>query len=78
MVSSPQDFANWAETAKITSVQFFPDSFWVDFDRRTGPDRWPDMPFGDGSLEYTLGHVHQHRTATGTVRPSSSSGSSAI
>ncbi len=55
MVSSPQDFANWAETAKITSVQFFPDSFWVDFDRRTGPGRWPDVPFGDGSLEYTLG-----------------------
>jgi hypothetical protein len=55
IVSSPQDFANWAETAKITSVQFFGDSFWVDFDRRTGPDRWPDVPFGDGSLEYTLG-----------------------
>jgi hypothetical protein len=55
MVSSPQDFANWNESAKITSVQFFPDSFWVDFDRRTGPGRWPDVPFGDGSLEYTLG-----------------------
>jgi len=55
IVSSPQDFANWAETAKITSVQFFGDSFWVDFDRRTGPNRWPDVPFGDGSLEYTLG-----------------------
>ena len=55
IVSSPQDFANWAETARITSVQFFGDSFWVDFDRRTGPNRWPDVPFGDGSLEYTLG-----------------------
>jgi hypothetical protein len=55
MVSSPQDFANWAETAKVTSVTFFPDSFWVDFDRRDGPDRWIDTPFGDGSLEYTLG-----------------------
>jgi hypothetical protein len=55
MVSSPQDFANWAETAKITSVTFFPDSFWVDFDRRLGPDRWIDTPFGDGSLQYTLG-----------------------
>jgi hypothetical protein len=55
MVSSPQDFANWAETAKITSVTFFPDSFWVDFDRRDGPDRWIDTPFGDGSLQYTLG-----------------------
>ncbi len=55
MVSSPQDFANWAETAKITSVNFFPDSFWVEFDRRTGPNRWIDTPFGDGSLQYTLG-----------------------
>jgi hypothetical protein len=55
MVSSPQDFANWAETAKITSINFFNDSFWVDFDKRTGPDRWPDTPFGDGNLEYTLG-----------------------
>ena len=55
MVSSPQDFATWGETAKITSVTFFPDSFWVDFDRRTGPDRWIDTPFGDGSLQYTLG-----------------------
>jgi hypothetical protein len=55
MVSSPQDFATWAETAKITSVTFFPDSFWVDFDRRDGPNRWIDTPFGDGSLEYTLG-----------------------
>jgi hypothetical protein len=55
MVSSPQDFANWGETAKITSVTFFPDSFWVDFDRRDGPNRWIDTPFGDGSLEYTLG-----------------------
>ena len=55
MVSSPQDFASWAETSKITSVTFFPDSFWVDFDRRDGPDRWIDTPFGDGSLQYTLG-----------------------
>jgi hypothetical protein len=55
MVSSPQDFANWAETTKITSITFYPDSFWVDFDKRTGPNRWPDTPFGTGSLEYTLG-----------------------
>jgi hypothetical protein len=55
MVSSPQDFATWGETGKITSITFFPDSFWVDFDRRDGPNRWIDTPFGDGSLEYTLG-----------------------
>jgi hypothetical protein len=55
MVSSPQDFATWAETSKITSIIFTPDAFLVDFDKRDSPDRWPDTPFGDGSLEYTLG-----------------------
>jgi hypothetical protein len=55
MVSSPQDFASWAETAKVTSVVFTPDAFLVDFDKRDSPDRWPDTPFGTGSLEYTLG-----------------------
>ena len=53
---SPQDLANWAVTAKITSVVFTGDAFLVDFDRRLGGGRWPDVPFGDGgSLEYTLG-----------------------
>jgi hypothetical protein len=57
IVSSPYDFANWAETAKITSVVFTRDYFAVDFDRRLGPNRWPDVtpPGWDGSLEYTLG-----------------------
>jgi len=55
MVSSPHDFATWGETAKVTSVVFTGDAFLVDFDRRTGPNRWPDVPFGSGSLEYTLG-----------------------
>jgi hypothetical protein len=53
--NSPTDLANWPETAHITSVVFTSDAFLVDFDKRDGPDRWPDTPFGDGSLEYTLG-----------------------
>ena len=71
MVSSPQDFANWGETAKITRVQFFPDSFHVDFDRRDGPGRWPDVPFGDGSLEYTLGmcvNINNHWYCSAVVQ----------
>jgi hypothetical protein len=52
---SPQDLAQWAQTATITTVQFLPDQFDVDFDRRDGPNRWPDQAFGDGSLQYTLG-----------------------
>jgi hypothetical protein len=57
MVNSPADFANWAETAKITNITFTRDYFAVDFDRRMGPDRWPDVvPAGwTGGLQYTLG-----------------------
>ena len=53
--NSPTDLANWAVTTKITSVVFTPSAFLVDFDRRTGSGRWPDVGFGDGNLEYTLG-----------------------
>ena len=54
--NSPADLASWAVTAKITSVIFTPSAFLVDFDKRDGPGRWPDVPFGSGgSLEYTLG-----------------------
>lgn len=55
ILNSPADLANWGQTAKITSVVFTPDAFLVDFDKRDGPDRWPDTPFGSGNLEYTLG-----------------------
>ena len=54
--NSPADLASWAVTTKITSVVFTSGAFLVDFDRRDGPGRWPDVPFGDGgSIEYTLG-----------------------
>lgn len=52
---SPVDLGFWAQTANITSVEFTGSAFLVDFDKRDGPGRWPDVPFGDGSLEYTLG-----------------------
>jgi hypothetical protein len=55
---SPPDLSRWCVTASITSVQFTPSAFLVDFDRRTGANRWPDSPFGDGSagtIQYTLG-----------------------
>jgi hypothetical protein len=53
--ASPTDVGSWPETAKITSVSFTGGAMQVDFDRRTGANRWPDEPFGDGSIEYTLG-----------------------
>ncbi len=37
------------------AVDFTDDAILVDFDRRDGPDRWPDVGFGSGALEYTLG-----------------------
>jgi hypothetical protein len=52
---NPQDLGSWAETANITSIVFTDNAFLVDFDKRTGPGRWPDVGFGAGSLEYTLG-----------------------
>jgi hypothetical protein len=57
IVNSPPDLAFWNETAKITSVHFTPEAFEVDFDRRDGPNRWPDVypPGWSGALQYTLG-----------------------
>jgi hypothetical protein len=52
---NPQDLGSWPATATITSIQFTPSAFLVDFDKRTGGGRWPDVPFGTGNLEYTLG-----------------------
>jgi len=58
ILDSPPGLGSWDETAKITSVDFTGDAFLVDFDRRTGPNRWRDLDFGDGkggTLQYTLG-----------------------
>jgi hypothetical protein len=55
IVNSPYDLGTWAQTSNITSVVFTGGAFLVDFDERDGPNRWPDTPFGAGSIEYTLG-----------------------
>jgi len=52
---NPADFKSWSETSAITSIQFTDSAFLVDFDKRDGPNRWPDVGFGSGALEYTLG-----------------------
>jgi hypothetical protein len=52
---NPPDFQSWAETSAITSIDFTNDAILVDFDKRDGPGRWPDVGFGAGSIEYTLG-----------------------
>lgn len=55
--SSPSDLASWPVTATITEVQMRPDAMIVDFDRRDGPNAWPEtVPVGfEGGLQYTLG-----------------------
>lgn len=57
MWDSPPDFADWPETAKITSIDFTGSAMIVDFDRRDGNNRWPDQvpPGFQGPLQYTLG-----------------------
>ena len=55
--NNPPDMWSWPETAKITRVDFGP-YIYVDFDRRTGPGKWPESSIGDGSsgtIQYTLG-----------------------
>jgi hypothetical protein len=58
---NPPDMGTWPETATITFIQFRSDALIVDFDKRTGPGRWPNLPFrpGDpangGGIQYTLG-----------------------
>jgi hypothetical protein len=55
ILDNPPNEASWPVTTSITSIVFTPISFEVDFDRRTSADRWPDFPFGAGSIQYTLG-----------------------
>ena len=55
ILDNPANEASWPVTTSITSIVFTPISFEVDFDRRTSADRWPDFPFGSGSIQYTLG-----------------------
>jgi hypothetical protein len=65
IVDSPSDLGYWAETAQITRVDFSQGWVVVDFDRRDGPNRWPDTPWGapGDSVEYCLGmcvNVNNH------------------
>jgi hypothetical protein len=54
-LNNPGDLGSWAETAKITRIDFSSGNVVVDFDKRMSPDRWPDVPFGSGNIQYTLG-----------------------
>jgi hypothetical protein len=53
---SPTDVANWAVTAKLTALNLQSSGVDVEFTKKTGPGRWPDIvpPGWSGSLQYTL------------------------
>jgi hypothetical protein len=57
IVDSPPDLADWPVTTTINSIDFKSNGMNVDFSKRDGPGRWPDVPFGSpgDSLQYTLG-----------------------
>ena len=55
IVNNPSDLPSWAETTAITSIDFTSNAMLVDFDKRTGPGRWPESGFGSGGIQYTLG-----------------------
>jgi hypothetical protein len=52
---SPSDVANWPITTAITAMDFG-NGVRVDFDKKDGPNRWPDVtPAGwDGPIQYTI------------------------
>lgn len=54
---NPKDVGRWPQGARITYVEYTGFSVRVDFDRREGANRWPDVtpPGWNGSLQYTLG-----------------------
>lgn len=55
-VNSP-DFRSWPETTQITRVELRLTGVHVDFSKKDGPGRWPDIrtPGWTGDLQYSLG-----------------------
>jgi hypothetical protein len=53
---SPGDVANWPVTARLTVLDFQASGVAVQFTKKDGPGRWPDVvpPGWDGALQYTL------------------------
>jgi len=57
ILDSPDNFAFFTETAKITTLVMGPNGINVDFTKKNGPDRWPDIfpPGFSGPIQYCLG-----------------------
>ena len=54
--ASPAGVASWPATATITSISFRSDGVAVEFTKKNGAGRWPDVipPGWDGPIQYTL------------------------
>jgi hypothetical protein len=54
--SSPAGVGSWPVTTTITSFSVRPDGIAVEFSKKNGPGRWPDVvpPGWTGALQYTL------------------------
>lgn len=54
--ASPAGVASWPATTTITSMSFRSDGVAVEFSKKNGPGRWPDVtpPGWDGPIQYTL------------------------
>lgn len=53
-IRSGPDVRGWAETARITSIEFRPDNFLVRHTKETGPNAWPEVHipgWGDGGAD---------------------------
>jgi hypothetical protein len=69
--NNPADLADWAEDATILSIDFTPNAILVEFDKRTGPGRWPQSGFGDGGIQYTLGmclNINDHWNCSAAIQ----------
>jgi hypothetical protein len=53
---SPADVANWSVTARLTALDFQASGVGVQFTKKDGPGRWPDVvpPGWSGGIQYTL------------------------
>lgn len=56
---NPANVADWAVTTAITRLEFREGGLYVEFSKKDGDGRWPDIvpPGWDGPLQYTLGLV---------------------
>jgi hypothetical protein len=57
ILNSPVDLASWPAAAALTTVDIGSTGIYVEFTKKDGPNRWPDVvpPGWDGPLQYTLG-----------------------